>query len=294
MQPSAVATGVAPSLDPEHRIALALQFIQKEEKGDHPTTEFKNLPQNSKNNILRLTANIPEDIRGFASDDTSLRVTRYLKNQVYTPLQNSAMGSGKLYTEHELRTATLAFIAGQTQETCTSEYGVPRTTLARAVDKVKSELGYAELKKGDVVEMYQNNTDNTRTTIEAHVLNMTTKKGGRPPVLLPMELAIEAAKADLRKKNLAGLDVKTLQVPLQAVAAAKAGDTDVSAARSKQLSDFKAARAYQYKRLVGDAIVLSDEEGNPADGNYTKHSGMSNKRAAAACPTIQSTFAKKP
>ena len=40
-----------------------------------------------------------------------------------------------------------------------------------------------------------------------------------PPVLLPMELAIEAAKADLRKKNLAGLDVKILQVPLQALTA---------------------------------------------------------------------------
>ena len=48
---------------------------------------------------------------------------------------------------------------------------------------------------------------------------MTIKNSGVPPVLLPMELAIEAAKADLRKKNLAGLDVKILQVPLEALTA---------------------------------------------------------------------------
>jgi hypothetical protein len=82
-------------------------------------------------------------------------VTRYLRNQVYTPLQNTAVGSRRLHTEPELRTAALAFISGQRQETCTSEYGVPRATLVSAVNKVKSEWGYAELKKGDVVEMYQ-------------------------------------------------------------------------------------------------------------------------------------------
>jgi hypothetical protein len=41
---------------------------------------------------------------------------------------------------------------------------------------------------------------------------MTIKNSGVPPVLLPMELAIEAAKADLRKKNLAGLDVKLIHI----------------------------------------------------------------------------------
>ncbi len=127
-------------------------------------------------------------------------MTRYLRNQVYTPCLFAKLCNGFAQAIYRTRVShchtRLRFISGQTQETCTSEYGVPRSTLVRAVDKVKSELGYAELKKGDVVEMYQKNTDNARTTIEAHVLNTTIKNRGVPPVLLPMELAIEAAKAD--------------------------------------------------------------------------------------------------